>query len=40
MSQPLEKVDLAKAENQSWLQEVIPGRQIVELERGSLWMVN
>ncbi|MBD2497412.1 alpha/beta fold hydrolase [Nostoc sp. FACHB-280] len=38
--EPLEKVGLAKAENQSWLKEVIPHNQRVELEGGSLWMVN
>ncbi|BAY13284.1 alpha/beta fold hydrolase [Calothrix sp. NIES-2098] len=38
--EPLEKVGLAKAENQSWAQEVIPHSQGVELEGGSLWMVN
>jgi pimeloyl-ACP methyl ester carboxylesterase len=38
--EPLEKVGLAKAENQSWLQEVIPHSQTVELEGGTLWMVN
>ena len=38
--EPLEKVGLAKAENQSWLKEVIPHSQSVELEDGTLWMVN
>jgi pimeloyl-ACP methyl ester carboxylesterase len=38
--EPLEKVGLAKAENQFWLQEVIPHSQSVELEGGNLWMVN
>ncbi|RUR83047.1 alpha/beta fold hydrolase [Chlorogloeopsis fritschii PCC 9212] len=38
--EPLEKVGLAKAENQFWLQEVIPHSQRVELEGGNLWMVN
>ncbi|MFN6566624.1 alpha/beta hydrolase [Dendronalium sp. ChiSLP03b] len=38
--EPLEKIGLAKAENQSWLQEVIPHSQSVELEGGTLWMVN
>ncbi|MDZ8052977.1 MAG: alpha/beta fold hydrolase [Aulosira sp. ZfuVER01] len=38
--EPLEKVGLAKAENQSWLKEVIPHSQSVELEGGTLWMVN
>ena len=31
---------LAKAENQSWLLEVIPHSQKVELENGTLWMMN
>jgi len=38
--EPLEKVGLAKAENQFWLAEVIPHSQIVELEDGTLWMMN
>ena len=38
--EPLEKAGLAKAENQSWLQEVIPHSQKVELESGTLWMIN
>jgi pimeloyl-ACP methyl ester carboxylesterase len=37
---PLEKAGLAKAENQSWLQEVIPHSQSVQLKGGTLWMVN
>jgi pimeloyl-ACP methyl ester carboxylesterase len=38
--EPLAKADLAKAENQSWLSEVIPHSQRVELEGGTLWMIN
>jgi pimeloyl-ACP methyl ester carboxylesterase len=38
--EPLEKVGLAKAENQSWLREVIADSQSVELEGGTLWMIN
>ncbi|BAY25284.1 alpha/beta hydrolase fold protein [Calothrix sp. NIES-2100] len=38
--EPLEKYGLAKADNQSWTQEVIPHSQRVELEGGTLWMVN
>ncbi|MBD2209887.1 alpha/beta hydrolase [Nostoc linckia FACHB-104] len=38
--EPLEKAGLAKAENQSWLKEVISHSQSVELEGGNLWMVN
>ncbi|MBH8552709.1 alpha/beta hydrolase [Nostocaceae cyanobacterium CENA357] len=38
--EPLEKVGLAKAENQSWLKEVIPNNQRIQLEGGNLWMVN
>ncbi|WGV24230.1 alpha/beta fold hydrolase [Halotia branconii] len=38
--EPLEKAGLAKAENQSWLQEVIPHSQRIQLEGGNLWMVN
>ncbi|MBD2450333.1 alpha/beta hydrolase [Nostoc sp. FACHB-152] len=38
--EPLEKVGLAKPENQSWLQEIIPHGQSVELESGTMWMVN
>lgn len=34
------KSDLAKAENQLWLSEAIPHSQRVELERGTLWMMN
>lgn len=36
----LEKFGLAKAENQFWLPEAIPHSQIVELEDGTLWMMN
>lgn len=38
--EPLEKVGLAKAENQNWLSEAIPDNQKVELEDGTLWMIN
>ncbi|MBD2198781.1 MULTISPECIES: alpha/beta fold hydrolase [Calothrix] len=38
--EPLEKYALAKAENQSWTQEAIPHSQSVELEGGTLWMIN
>ena len=38
--EPLEKAGLAKAENQHWLSQVIPHSQRVELEGGTLWMVN
>lgn len=38
--EPLEKAGLAKAENQSWLKEVISDSQSVELEGGTLWMLN
>ncbi|MBE9209627.1 alpha/beta hydrolase [Nostoc sp. LEGE 06077] len=38
--EPLEKAGLAKAENQYWLKDVIPHSQRVELEGGTLWMVN
>jgi len=38
--EPLEKAGLAKAENQSWLKEIIPHSQSVELEGGTLWMIN
>ncbi|MDJ0703505.1 MAG: alpha/beta hydrolase [Leptolyngbyaceae cyanobacterium MO_188.B28] len=37
---PLEKVGLAKAENQHWLPDVIPHSNQVELENGNLWMMN
>ncbi|MBW4614836.1 MAG: alpha/beta hydrolase [Desmonostoc vinosum HA7617-LM4] len=38
--EPLEKVGLAKAENQLWLREVISDSQRVEIEGGTLWMIN
>jgi pimeloyl-ACP methyl ester carboxylesterase len=38
--EPLTKAGLAKAENQNWLSEVIPHSQRVELEGGTLWMIN
>jgi pimeloyl-ACP methyl ester carboxylesterase len=38
--EPLAQAGLAKAENQSWLWEVIPDSQRVELEGGTLWMIN
>ncbi len=38
--EPLEKVGFAKAEHQSWLSEAIPGSEGVELEGGTLWMMN
>ncbi|MCG8365352.1 MAG: alpha/beta hydrolase [Pseudanabaenales cyanobacterium] len=38
--EPLEKAGLAKAENQHWLSEVIPHSKGVELEGGTLWMMN
>ncbi|NEP59528.1 MAG: alpha/beta hydrolase [Symploca sp. SIO2G7] len=37
---PLEKAGLAKAKNQSWLSAAIPYSQRVELEGGTLWMMN
>ena len=36
----LEKAGLAKAENQDWLTKAIPHSQRVELESGTLWMMN
>ncbi len=36
----LEKAGLAKAENQLWLSEAIPHSQKIELESGTLWMMN
>ena len=38
--EPLEKSGLAKTENQLWLSEAIPHSKRVELEDGSLWMMN
>lgn len=38
--EPLEKVGLAKESNQFWLSEAIPHGQGVELEGGTLWMMN
>ncbi|RCJ38372.1 hydrolase [Nostoc minutum NIES-26] len=38
--EPLEKAGLARYENQLWLREVIPDSQRVELEGGTLWMLN
>jgi pimeloyl-ACP methyl ester carboxylesterase len=38
--EPLAKAGLAKTENQNWLLEVIPHSQRVELEGGTLWMIN
>ncbi|MGK7876403.1 MAG: alpha/beta fold hydrolase [Xenococcaceae cyanobacterium] len=38
--EPLEKLGLAKAENQFWLSKVIPHGKGVELEGGTLWMMN
>jgi pimeloyl-ACP methyl ester carboxylesterase len=38
--EPLAKAGLAKAENQSWLSEIIPDSQRVDLKGGTLWMVN
>ena len=38
--EPLEKASLAKAENLHWLSKVIPHSQKVEVEGGTLWMVN
>ena len=38
--QPLIKAGLAKTENQLWLSEAIPHSQKVELENGTLWMMN
>ena len=36
----LEKVGLAKPENQSWLSEAIPHSQEIMIENGTLWMMN
>ncbi|WP_013324304.1 alpha/beta fold hydrolase [Gloeothece verrucosa] len=38
--EPLEKFGLAKPENQLWLTEAIPHSQMIELEGGTLWMLN
>ncbi|NEO30752.1 MAG: alpha/beta hydrolase [Symploca sp. SIO3C6] len=38
--EPLEKVGLAKADNQLWLSKAIPDSKEVELEGGTLWMMN
>jgi pimeloyl-ACP methyl ester carboxylesterase len=38
--EPLAKAGLAKTENQLWLSEVVPHSQRVELENGTLWMIN
>ncbi|NEP14975.1 MAG: alpha/beta hydrolase [Symploca sp. SIO2C1] len=38
--EPLEQAGLAKTENQLWLSEAIPHSQRVELEGGTLWMMN
>lgn len=38
--EPLEKAGLAKVENQNWLSEAIAHSQRVELEGGTLWMLN
>jgi len=38
--EPLEKAGLAKAENQFWLSKVIPDSRRVEIEGGTLWMIN
>jgi pimeloyl-ACP methyl ester carboxylesterase len=38
--EPLEKAGLAKAKHQRWLSKVIPDSQRVELEGGTLWMIN
>ena len=38
--QPLIKAGLAKVENQLWLADVIPHSHRVELEGGTLWMMN
>jgi pimeloyl-ACP methyl ester carboxylesterase len=38
--EPLEKAGLAKAENQLWLSKVIPDSRRVEIEGGTLWMIN
>lgn len=38
--EPLEKYGLVKAENQSWLSKVIPHSQAIEIEKGTLWMIN
>jgi pimeloyl-ACP methyl ester carboxylesterase len=38
--EPLEKAGLAKAENQLWLSRVITDNQSVELEGGTLWMLD
>jgi pimeloyl-ACP methyl ester carboxylesterase len=38
--EPLEKAGLAKADNQRWLSKVIPDSQRVEIEGGTLWMIN
>ncbi len=38
--EPIKKYGLAKAENQAWLSEAIPHSKAVELEGGTLWMIN
>ncbi len=38
--EPLEKAGLAKAKNQLWLSEAIPHSTRIELEGGTLWMIN
>jgi pimeloyl-ACP methyl ester carboxylesterase len=38
--EPLEKAGLAKAKHQLWLSKAIPDSQRVELEGGTLWMIN
>jgi pimeloyl-ACP methyl ester carboxylesterase len=38
--QPLANAGLAQAKNQLWLSEIIPHSQRVELENGTLWMLN
>ena len=38
--EPLEKSGLAKAKNQLWLSEAIPHSNRIEMEGGTLWMIN
>lgn len=38
--EPLEQAGLAKAKNQLWLSKAIPHSQRVELQGGTLWMMN
>ena len=38
--EPLEKAGLAKAENQFWRSKAIPHSKRVEVEGGTLWMIN